>query len=80
MKTKGVVEGKHTFGKLLDPLVNLNLGSALFRRAVFDRVGLFDETLYYCDDWDWFMRARELGVPMVIHQDVTLVQGGTKAI
>jgi glycosyltransferase involved in cell wall biosynthesis len=74
VKVDGVVDGKHTFEKLLDPLVNLNLGSALFRRAVFDRVGFFDETLYYCDDWDWFMRARELGVPMVIHQDVTLVQ------
>lgn len=74
VKIDGVVDGKHKFEKLLDPLVNLNLGSALFRRAVFDRVGFFDETLYYCDDWDWFMRARELGVPMVIHQDVTLVQ------
>ena len=73
VKIKGVVDGKHTFEKLLGPLVNLSLGSALFRRAVFDRVGIFDETLYYCDDWDWFMRARELGVPMVIHQDVTLI-------
>jgi glycosyltransferase involved in cell wall biosynthesis len=69
----GGVDGKHKFEKLSDPRTDLNLGSAVFRRSVFDRVGFFDETLYHCDDWDWFMRARELGVPMVIHHEVTLI-------
>lgn len=68
-----LVDGKHESDNLWDPIVNLSLGCALFRRPVFDTIGFFDETMRYCDDWDWFMRARELGVPMVIHSDVTLI-------
>lgn len=48
------------------------LGSGVYRRSVFDKVGFFDETLFCCDDWDWFKRARELGISMVIIQEVTL--------
>lgn len=70
LKTVG---GELRFEKLSEPMVPLMLGSALFRRAVFDKVGLFDETLTFCEDWDWFMRARELAVPMVIHHDVVLL-------
>jgi glycosyltransferase involved in cell wall biosynthesis len=73
VRIDGIVDGKHTFENLSNPRINLSLGCALVRRSVFDIVGFFDETLYYCDDWDWFMRARELGVPMLIHQDVTLI-------
>jgi len=69
----GFVDGKPQSEQLMDPMVNLTVGSALFKRPVFDTVGLFDESLQFCEDWDWFMRARELGVPMVIHQDVTLL-------
>jgi glycosyltransferase involved in cell wall biosynthesis len=69
----GSVDGKPRLEQVMDPAVNLTVGSALFRRPVFDRVGLFDETLPYCEDWDWFMRARELDVPMMIHQDVALL-------
>jgi len=60
------------FEEFADPLIGLNLGSGLFRRSVFEKVGPFDETLQYSDDWDWFMRARELGVPIVITEDVVL--------
>jgi glycosyltransferase involved in cell wall biosynthesis len=38
------------------------LGSALFRRAVFDRVGGFDPALAPAEDVDWFLRAREARV------------------
>jgi hypothetical protein len=51
----------------------LNLGSGLFRRRVFDRVGLLDEGLDIVHDWDWFLRARELGVPLFSHPEVTLL-------
>jgi glycosyltransferase involved in cell wall biosynthesis len=68
--TRGV-DGKPEFEVSSDPSIALNLGSALFRKSVFDKVGLFDETLYHCDDWDWFMRARELDITMMIHQEVT---------
>lgn len=43
----------------------VQLGSALFRRSVFERVGAFDETLRYSEDHDWFFRARERETSMV---------------
>ena len=51
----------------------VHLGSAVFRRSVFDRVGLFDERLTYSEDHDWFLRAREQGVPMTVLNQVTLL-------
>lgn len=41
------------------------------RSSVFDTVGRFDETQRYCDDWDWFMQARECGVSILVRRDVT---------
>jgi GT2 family glycosyltransferase len=40
---------------------------------VFDKMGWFDESLRYCDDWDWFMRAREKGITMITHPEVVLL-------
>src|ERR1043166_4498532 len=40
------------------------LGGALYRRSAFDRVGLLDESLAYCEDVDWFYRARDGGLIM----------------
>ena len=54
------------------PVPQLLLGSALFRRTVFAEVGVFDESLRFADDWDWFMRAREHGLAFELHPDVVL--------
>ena len=48
------------------------LGSAVFRRDVFDRVGRFDETLRYSEDHDWFLRAREAGIAIAATDAITL--------
>ena len=53
-------------------VINVNLGSGLFRRRVFDRVGYFAEELRHFEDHDWFLRARESGVRMTILPAVTL--------
>lgn len=55
-----------------EPYPQYLLGSALFRRSAFIRVGEFDETLRYCDDWDWFLRAQDLQVSMQMDQEVAL--------
>lgn len=54
------------------PSPALNLSVSAIRREVFDIVGRFDTTQRYCDDWDWCMRARELGVGMQLHEHVVL--------
>ena len=47
---------------LKDGILSVQLGSALFRKSVFDKVGLFDEELRYSEDQDWFLRAFEMGI------------------
>jgi glycosyltransferase involved in cell wall biosynthesis len=51
----------------------VNLGAALFRREAFDLVGLFDESLRFSEDQDWFLRARELHLNMVVLKQITLI-------
>ncbi len=43
----------------------------MIRKSAFDKVGVFDETLLFCEDMDWFLRARELDVSFIIHYDIT---------
>jgi len=57
-----------------DDHLTLNFAGCMFHRRVFDRVGLPDESMRFCDDWDWFMRAREAGVPLLLHRHVVLHQ------
>lgn len=37
------------------------IGSALYRRRAFDQVGLFDDSLRFAEDTDWFQRFKEQG-------------------
>jgi glycosyltransferase involved in cell wall biosynthesis len=57
----------------VEPVFSVNLGSAVIRKSVFERVGLFDETMRYSEDVDWFMRAREAGAAIVTIDAVTLL-------
>jgi hypothetical protein len=38
------------------------IGAAVFRRRALEQVGLFDESLGFSEDTDWFLRARERGL------------------
>lgn len=49
------------------PFLFLNLAAGLFRRQVFETVGRFEATLSTNDDLDWFMRAREQGLRVLVH-------------
>jgi glycosyltransferase involved in cell wall biosynthesis len=48
------------------------VGAAIFRRSVFDHVGLFDESLMYAEDGDLLLRIVESRVPFVILNTSTL--------
>jgi glycosyltransferase involved in cell wall biosynthesis len=45
---------------------------AIFRRSVFDRIGLFDESLLYAEDRDILLRTIESEIPFVILKTPTL--------
>jgi glycosyltransferase involved in cell wall biosynthesis len=45
------------------PAAEPSLGAALLTREAIRRVGPFDEARAYDEDVDWFLRAREAGVP-----------------
>lgn len=40
-----------------------HISTWLVRRDVFDRVGLFDESLRFSEDSDWLLRVRDAGIP-----------------
>lgn len=67
------VDGETLAEEFAEPAFSVNLGSAIIRRSVFERVGLFDETMRYSEDVDWFMRAREAGASIVTIDAVTLL-------
>lgn len=51
--------GRGTFERVGVPMKGFQLGCGLYRRRMFDRVGLFDASLHPSDDVDWLLRARE---------------------
>ena len=67
------VNGQTHAEEFAEPAFSVNLGSAVIRKSVFERVGLFDESMRYSEDVDWFMRAREAGAAIVTIDTVTLL-------
>jgi glycosyltransferase involved in cell wall biosynthesis len=49
------------------------LGSALYRRRAFERVGTFDSSLEASSDADWFLRARERNLNVGLSEEVALL-------
>lgn len=49
------------------------IGAGVYRRQVFETVGLFDPDLRFAEDTDWFRRARAAGVPVIEVDEVTLL-------
>jgi len=48
------------------------IGAAIYRKSVFSKVGLFDHTLMFGEDADWYNRANELRVNMRRLEEITL--------
>lgn len=59
--------------EISEVFVSFNLGAALYRKNVFEKVGLLNPELRYGEDTDWFMRARELGIGLKILPEVGLI-------
>ena len=52
-----VVEGAVVPDLILDNCISGGTSSAAIRRDVFDAIGLFDESMSCCEDWDLWLRA-----------------------
>jgi glycosyltransferase involved in cell wall biosynthesis len=61
-----------TINLFTKPYRFINLGSGLWRRSVFERVGLFDESLRLGEDQDFFMRCWERDIRRVLVDCVML--------
>jgi len=48
------------------------LGATVFRRSVFDRIGMFDESFFYAEDRDLFLRILENEVSFVVLKTPTI--------
>lgn len=57
-----------------EPEFQLLLGCAIMKREAFNRIGLFDGDLFLGEDTDWFLRAREAGLKIRVHQDLVMYQ------
>lgn len=54
-------------------MLNILLGSGIYRRSLFDQIGFFDESLYFGEDFDFYNRVRERGIPMLVTNDIVLL-------
>ncbi len=55
-----------------EPFFALSLVTGLFRRQVFEHIGLLDTSLPYCEDVDWFFRAQKANVSIQQQSEVAL--------
>jgi glycosyltransferase involved in cell wall biosynthesis len=72
LETDSAWENSNAFTPKYQPYQFINLGSALYRRSVFDKVGVFDPTLSDNEDTDWFVRAWEQNICKVVMPRVML--------
>jgi len=63
--TVSTSDNTSSFTAVSEPYFSVSLGSAMYRRQVFDKVGLFDEKLRYNEDTDWFIRAWDNNISKV---------------
>lgn len=58
------------------PLCCVSPSSVLVRRAVFDQVGLFDESLPVCEDYDMWLRIFAYTPAYLVNEPLLIKQGG----
>ncbi len=65
---------EHDFGRFKEFEQYFLLSSGLFRKSVFDTIGLFDEKIkFHASDYDWIFRAVENKVMFNLHKEITLL-------
>jgi glycosyltransferase involved in cell wall biosynthesis len=54
------------------PIFNTYIGAAFIRKSVFEKIGIFDTTLRYCEDLDWYQRSQEEKVKTIFSNSIDL--------
>lgn len=67
--------GGHIFRQCL-PLCVISPSSAIIHRSVFDKVGLFDETLPVCEDYDMWLRICARYPVLFLDTELLIKYGG----
>lgn len=65
----------YIFDKCL-PMCAVSMSTVMARREIFDNVGLFDEGLPCCEDYDFWLRASVGHKLLLIDKPLTLKDGG----
>ena len=55
------------------PFIYTNLGSMVIRRSVFEKIGYFEENLPFHEDTDFWLRAREAGLLILVQRKLALI-------
>lgn len=60
------------------PLCVVSMSTAMIKKGLFDEVGLFDEAMPCCEDYDFWLRASVKYEFLLIDKPLTLKDGGRK--
>lgn len=58
------------------PLCCIGMSTAVVKREVFEKIGLFDESLPACEDYDFWLRATHSFEVKLINENLTIKDGG----
>lgn len=65
----------HVYDNAL-PICCISISTAVIKRTVFDAVGVFDESLEACEDYDFWLRATARYNVQLIPEELTVKDGG----
>lgn len=72
------IHGKHSgwIFQYCIPLCIISLSSAMMRKHLFDRIGIFDEALPACEDYDLWLRASLVTAVGLLPEPLIIKRGG----
>ncbi|MGD0753199.1 MAG: glycosyltransferase family A protein [Anaerolineales bacterium] len=73
IKLPNQVKGRLIGAEIDFPFIYTNLGSMVMRRRVFKKIGYFEENLPFHEDTDFWLRAREAGLLILVQRKLALV-------
>lgn len=74
-KKKHLKPGGYIFERCLE-LCTVSMSTVMIRRKLFENIGLFDESLPCCEDYDFWLRVSVMNPFLKIDQPLTLKDGG----